>query len=225
MTQTTGAYTRESAKCMGPYTVSASEPALYMSAVEFSDLPEMVRILNINKDVYNGSAIFQYPYLESHAQERIQLAHDTTAKIGFNTHWAMRATPTGPLIGWAHLHFEHYDEKHPQPVHLLTGKPVVEADIGYWLSPEYTGKGLAARAGKFLVEEIALKEMGCDIVRAVSYVENWPSRKVAERSGMELEMASLTIFIPKLGVDREICTYAVHKDPSTKVFTKTNYEY
>lgn len=99
------------------------------------------------------------------------------------------------------------------------------ADIGYWLSPEHTGKGLAARVGRFLVEEIAIKDMGCDIVRAVSYVENWPSRKVAERSGMELELASKSILIPKLGVMRDICTYAVHKDPATKSIIKLDYDY
>ncbi|KAF9151278.1 hypothetical protein BG015_006868 [Linnemannia schmuckeri] len=221
---TTGGYTRESAKCMGPYTV-CQDPSLYLSAVEFSDIPEMVRILNINQDVYNGSALFQYPYLESHAQDRIQKAHNTVSAIGINTHWAMRTTPHGPLIGWAHLHFDHYDEKHPQPVHPVTGTPLTVADIGYWLSPEHTGKGFAARVGRFLVEEIAIKDMGCDIVRAVSYVENWPSRKVAERAGMELELASKSILIPKLGVMRDICTYAVHKDPATKSIVKIDYDY
>ncbi|KAG0297998.1 hypothetical protein BGZ96_003645 [Linnemannia gamsii] len=219
-----GSYTRESAKCMGPYTV-CTEPALYLSAVEFSDIPEMVRILNINQDVYNGSALFQYPYLEAHAQDRVQKAHETVSAIGINTHWAMRTTPHGPLIGWAHLHFDHYDEKHPQPVHPDTGIPLVVADIGYWLSPEHTGKGFAARVGRYLVEDIAMKDMGCDIVRAVSYVENWPSRKVAERSGMELELASKSILIPKLGVMRDICTYAVHKDPATKSIIKLDYDY
>ncbi|KAF9081123.1 hypothetical protein BGX29_009788 [Mortierella sp. GBA35] len=222
--QAQATYSRESAKCMGPYTVSA-DPALYMSAVEFSDIPEMVRILNINKDVYNGSALFQYPYLESHARDRIQAAHDTVSAIGINTHWAMRTTPQGPLIGWAHLHFDHYDEKYPQPLHPVTGRALKVSDIGYWLSPEQTGKGFAARVGRFLVERIALEEMGCDIVRAVSYVENTPSRKVAERSGMELELASKSILIPKLGVMRDICTYAVHKDPATKGIVKENYEY
>jgi RimJ/RimL family protein N-acetyltransferase len=218
-------YTRESTKCMGPYTVSAQDPSLYLSAVEFTDIPEMVRILNINKDVYNGSAIFQYPYLESHAQDRIQKAHDTAAAIGINTHWAMRATPEGPLIGWAHLHFDHYDENHPQPVHPVTGKPLTSADIGYWLSPEHTGKGLAARVGRFLVDQIALKEMECDIVRAVSYTGNWASRKVAERAGMELELEKLSILVPKLGDWKDICTYAVHKDPATKGIIKTEFNY
>ncbi|KAG0209508.1 hypothetical protein BGX28_010281 [Mortierella sp. GBA30] len=224
MTTSSTPFTHETAICLGPYTVS-QDPALYLSAVEFSDIPEMVRILNLNQDVYNGSALFQYPYLESHAQDRIQKAHEHILNEGINTHWAMRATPSGPLIGWAHLHFEHYDDKYPQPTHPITGKPLKIADIGYWLSPEHTGKGLAARVGKFLVHEIAHKEMDCDIVRAVSYVENTPSRKVAERAGMVLELDSKSILIPKLGVYRDVCCYASHRDEATKGIVKENYEY
>ncbi|KAG9319747.1 hypothetical protein KVV02_003197 [Mortierella alpina] len=221
---TTQTFTREEAICIGPYTVS-TDPALYLSAVEFSDVPEMVRLLNINKDVYNGSALFQYPYLESHAQERIQRAHEYITTLGINTHWAMRTTPTGPMIGWAHLHFDHYDEKYPQPVHPMTQKPLRIAEIGYWLSPEQTGKGFAARVGKFLVQEIAHKDMDCDIVRAVSYVANMPSRKVAERAGMIMELEQKSIMIPKLGIYRDVCCYASHRDEATKGIVKENYDY
>ncbi|KAF9896237.1 hypothetical protein BX616_007848 [Lobosporangium transversale] len=221
---TARSFPRESALCMGPYTI-AKDPPLYLSAVEFSDMPEMVRILNLNRDVYNGSALFQYPYLESHARERIQLAYDHIAATGINTHWAMRLSPSGPLIGWAHLHFEHYDDKHPQPVHPTTGKPLKVADIGYWLSPEHTGKGYAAKVGKFLVQEIAQKEMDCDIVRAVSYVENLPSRKVAEKAGMTIELEKKSILIPKLGVFRDVCCYASHRDEATRGIIKENYDY
>jgi len=38
-------FSRETAKCMGPYKVCA-DPELYLSAVEYSDLPEMVRLLS-----------------------------------------------------------------------------------------------------------------------------------------------------------------------------------
>lgn len=181
--------------------------------------------IDINKDVYNGSALFGYPFLESQGREKIQKAHEHIEETGINTHWAMRQSPTGPLIGWAHLHFDHFDSKHPQPVHPITQKPLIIADIGYWLSPEHTGKGLAARVGRFLVEEIAFKDMNCDIVRAVSYVENWPSRKVAERAGMKLELETISIMIPKLGVMRDVCCYASHKDEATRHLVKENYDY
>ncbi|KAF9350684.1 hypothetical protein BGX26_011195 [Mortierella sp. AD094] len=226
----TSSFTRENAQCMGPYKVSKEgSPDLYLSAVEFSDIPEMVRLLNINQDVYNGSALFQYPYLESHARDRIQKAHDTIISTGVNTHWALRleSQSTSPLIGWAHLHFEHYDESkgHLPPIHPETGRQLKVAEIGYWLSPEQTGKGYAARMATFLVKEIVLKELDCDIVRAVSYVENMGSRKVAERSGMILELDRKAILIPKLGVERDICTYALHRDDATRGIVKENYDY
>ncbi|KAI7822680.1 acyl-CoA N-acyltransferase [Gamsiella multidivaricata] len=230
---TTAPFTRETARCMGPYTLSEEPTGLYMTAVEFSDIPEMVRLLNINQDVYNGSALFQYPYLDTHARDRIQRAHDILTRTGINTHFALRLSPTtsSPLIGWAHLHFEHYNPpQHLPPVHPETGRPLRVAEIGYWLSPEHTGRGYAAKMARYLVHEIAFGEesnegMGCDIVRAVSYVENMASRKVAERAGMELELETRAIWIPKLQTMRNVCCYAVHKDPATKSIVKENYDY
>ncbi|KAI1287530.1 hypothetical protein EDD11_010336 [Mortierella claussenii] len=229
-------HARDTALCMGPYTLPTppsrtptSPPAtpLYLSAVEFSDIPEMVRLLNLNQDVYHGSALFQYPYLESHAQERIQKAHNHILQTGVNTHFALRLSndPDAQLIGWAHLHFEHYSEKHPQPVHPLTGKPLKVAEIGYWLSAEQTGHGYAARMAHCLVHQIAMQDMGCDIVRAVSYVENWGSRKVAERAGMTLETESRMIWIPKLKEERAVCCYAIHQDEATRDIKKEDYDY
>ncbi|KAF9174905.1 hypothetical protein BGX21_008825 [Mortierella sp. AD011] len=225
-------FTRENAQCMGPYKISKEgSPDLYLSAVEFSDIPEMVRLLNINQSVFNGSAIFQYPYFESHARERIQKAHDTIISTGVNTHWALRleSKSTSPLIGWAHLHFEHYDESKGQspPIHPKTGRQVKAAEIGYWLSPEHTGKGYAGRMATFLVSEVVLKEMDCDIVRAVSYVDNMASRKVAEKTGMKLELERISIFVPKLGpgVQKDVCIYALHRDDATKEIVKENYDY
>lgn len=227
------------ARCMGPYTVpssssSSSSETFYLTPVHFSDVPEMVRLLNINQDVYNGSALFQYPYLESHAQERIQRAHDTmSGPDNINTHFALRLgspSPTSPLIGWTHLHFEHYSDKHPQPKHPVTHKPLKVIEIGYWLSPEQTGKGYATRMANFVVQKIVFGSeaeggMGCDIVRAVSYVENMGSRKVAERTGMKLEMESKMIWIPKLQTEEEVCCYAAHLDPATEGIKKEDYDY
>ncbi|KAF9967923.1 hypothetical protein BGZ70_007682 [Mortierella alpina] len=89
-----------------------------------------------------------------------------------------------------------------------------------------TGQGHAARMGKFLVQEIAHKDMDCDIVRAVSYKANMASRKVAERSGMYLELEK-SIMIPKLGIYKDVCCYASHRDEATKEIknTKVDYDY
>ncbi|KAF9577603.1 hypothetical protein BGW38_007087 [Lunasporangiospora selenospora] len=70
-------------RCTSDYTVSL-DPPQYLTPVYYSDIPEMLRILNINKDVYNGTSSFQYPYLESHARARIDRARERLKANGYN---------------------------------------------------------------------------------------------------------------------------------------------
>ncbi|KAG0044641.1 hypothetical protein BGZ83_010145 [Gryganskiella cystojenkinii] len=195
---------------MGPYCVS-THPPHFLSAVTLADIPEMIRVLNINKDVYNGTASFQFPYLQSHAEARVNRALGYHAK-GINTHWAVRTSPDGPLIGWIHT----YLEPDVKDIHPKTGQPVKIADIGYWMSPEYTSKGYAGRSARFLVHEVLFKEFDVDIVRAGAYIENKASRRILESAGMHCEVEERTDFIPKLQCNRQVCSYAVHRDDSTK---------
>ncbi|KAG0232485.1 hypothetical protein BGX31_005137 [Mortierella sp. GBA43] len=201
---------------MGPYLVCENPPH-YLSAVDFGDVPEMVRVLNINKDICEGTASFQYPYLESHAQDRIARTRDDAAKRGFNTRWAMRTSPDGPLMGWIHIHFDPDVKK----VHPTTDKPLLIAHLGYWVSPEYMHKGYASRSARFMTHEICFKELDCDIVCAEAYIANQPSRRIMEYCGMECEVEQESSFIPKLQEYRIICRYAVHRDDSTKGITST----
>ncbi|KAF9180537.1 hypothetical protein BGZ51_006106 [Haplosporangium sp. Z 767] len=204
-------FTRENARATGPYLLCENPPH-YLTTVDFADIPELVRILNINMDVYNGSAHFQFPYLESHAQDRIGKALEHITNHGYNTTWAMRTHPNGPLIGWAHAHFKSdFSGVHPE-----TGKKLKLGDIGYWVSPEYIGKGYASRAARYIVNEIMFKEYDCDIVQAEAYTHNIPSRKVLEAIGMRCEIEAKTIFVPKLQEQRLICCYSIHRDDSTK---------
>ncbi|GJJ68491.1 hypothetical protein EMPS_00837 [Entomortierella parvispora] len=195
---------------MGPYMVS-SDPPHYLSTVKMSDIPEMVRVLNLSKDIYDGTASFQYPYLESHAEVRVRRALGYHEK-GFNTHWAMRTSPDGPLIGWIHAYFEpDVKDLHPE-----TGKPVKLADIGYWVSPEYTRQGYSSRSAWFVVHEILFKEFKVDVVRGSAYIENMASRKILESSGMSCEVEQRADFIPKLQQHRQVCEYSIHRAQCTK---------
>ncbi|KAF8931101.1 hypothetical protein EDD21DRAFT_165320 [Dissophora ornata] len=207
---------RENAMAMGPYMI-CEDPPHYLSAVGFKDIPEMVRVLNINKDVYNGTSSFEYPYLESHAQARVARAVANTAEKGYNTRWAMRTSPEGPLIGWIHTHSEPtINEVHPE-----TSRPLKVTSIGYWVSPEYTRKGYAGRSARFVTQEILFKELDYDIVRGESYLYNTGSRKAMEGAGMVLEMEAKSVFIQKLQEERNVCCYAAHRDNSTRsVITK-----
>ncbi|KAF9970596.1 hypothetical protein BGZ73_006662 [Actinomortierella ambigua] len=206
-------------KYIGPYTVS-QDPPLYLTSLSMDDIPEMVRVLNLNKDIYNGTASFQFPYNEEHAAARIQRALAHYANHGRNTHWAMRTSLDGPLMGWLHMFFEEPEE---HEVHPETGRPLVVAEYGYWVSPEHTGRGHAVRAAKYFIEQIVVKESDVDILRAESYIENMASRKVLERTGMTLEKECTDVYIPKLNQMRQIVTYVWHRDPCTRHIRKQNY--
>ncbi|MEZ8099161.1 GNAT family N-acetyltransferase [Vibrio bivalvicida] len=59
-------------------------------------------------------------------------------------------------------------------------------EIGYWLSQHCQGKGIVTRVVRYLIE-LAFNELKMEKVQLSAAVENMPSRKVAERTGMVLE--------------------------------------
>lgn len=60
------------------------------------------------------------------------------------------------------------------------------AEVGYWLSKHYQGKGIITRVVNHLIS-IAFNELDLEKVQLSAAVENLPSRRVAERVGMTLE--------------------------------------
>ncbi|KAI8602874.1 hypothetical protein EDD21DRAFT_413553 [Dissophora ornata] len=153
-------HAREEASCMGPYCIpSPPSSPHYLSAVDRSDIPEMLRILNIDDSVFLGTAGF----LPSEDPTV------TTTTAGANT---------------------------PQKLQTIAGK---EGRTGYWVSPEFRNQAYALRSLRFLLSEIADKEMGYDLVKAEAYVDNSASRKVMENAGMVLESDGKIVRIPNFG--------------------------
>ncbi|KAG0078982.1 hypothetical protein BGZ92_001247 [Podila epicladia] len=187
----------EDIKGMRTYLVSEN-PRHYLTPVNDSDVPEIVRVLNINKDVYYGTATFQFPFLESHALKRLEMVNRYRESLKFNSHFAVRTSPTGPLIGWSSFNFP----KDSTEVHPDTGRPLKIAELGYWISPEYTGKGFASRSVHFILNELVFKEFGCDICRAEIFSENEASRKTLLKAGLECELEGKVLFIPKFNQDK-----------------------
>lgn len=85
--------------------------------------------------------------------------------------WGVRE-PDGTLLGMVGLH----------RIELGT------AEIGYWLAPWARHRGVMSRAVT-LVLDAALDPEGLDLVRVTwrAYVGNWPSRRVAWRTGFRVE--------------------------------------
>ncbi|MBU2713845.1 GNAT family N-acetyltransferase [Zooshikella harenae] len=61
-----------------------------------------------------------------------------------------------------------------------------KVEIGYWLSAEHQGKGIVTRAVKALITN-AFDELGMEKVQISVAAENYPSRKVCEKLGMNQE--------------------------------------
>ncbi|MDD1793721.1 GNAT family N-acetyltransferase [Enterovibrio makurazakiensis] len=61
-----------------------------------------------------------------------------------------------------------------------------KVEIGYWLSNEYQGKGIASRCVLALVQ-LAFDEMGIEKVQIAAATGNQPSRRLCERLGFRLE--------------------------------------
>ncbi|KAF9917955.1 hypothetical protein FBU30_000427 [Linnemannia zychae] len=197
-------------KCSGPYLLS-TDPPHYITPVELDDVPEVVRVININTDIYYGTGSFEYPHLDSHARNRIEARIKGNNETGYTTCWAMRTSPDGLLIGWIHAHFlPPGTETHPD-----TGKDLKVGVIGYWVSPEYVRRGYGSRSARFITHEILFKERDCDIVRAVAHKDNIASRRVLEAAGMRCEVEDKVVFVPKLGKEMLDYCYAAHRDSST----------
>ncbi|KAG0055471.1 hypothetical protein BGZ83_008476 [Gryganskiella cystojenkinii] len=199
---------------MGPFEIPGRgdhTSPLYLSAVTPDDIPEMIRVLNLDTAVYLNTGSFQYPYLESHAIQRMDNVYKWRAEFGFNNRWAMRTSPEGPLVGWIHC----FPVPNVPYVHPTESRPVKIVELGYWVSLEYRNKGFGSRSTKFVVDEIIFKRLNGDIARAIAYTDNVGSQKVLMAAGMRVELASKKMFVEKLQMERESVHYAVHRDHTT----------
>lgn len=61
-----------------------------------------------------------------------------------------------------------------------------KAEIGYWLSEKYQGKGIVTKCSKKLIN-IAFNELNLDKIEIPVAEKNLPSRAVCERLGMSIE--------------------------------------
>lgn len=89
------------------------------------------------------------------------------------------------------------------------------AEIGYWLSEKYWGKGIMSQAIKQMCKFVFDYENDFDIYRifAEPFADNHPSRKVLENSGFKLEgIMKSSIF--KNGELKDSCMYALLKNCS-----------
>ncbi|KAG0078253.1 hypothetical protein BGZ92_001531, partial [Podila epicladia] len=187
---------------MGPYKVAED---IYLSPFSISDTSELHRVLNITNAVslglYTASVTFPFP-LEAAESFTRRHEHKRT-ECGFVDSWAIRPAPEGPVMGLLSVRaFDHEEEGVPVCYHEQGGSgnkvPMRCGGVGYWLSPEATGKGIMTRVLDYGLRQLARQEMGFERVHGEAWEENMASRRVMERAGMQLA-SPVDCFVPKFG--------------------------
>ncbi len=111
---------------------------------------------------------------EQLCRDQLSMAIDHWTEFGFGM-WILREKPSDlsidPVMG--HVSLRHW---------LLDGMP--EIDLGYSLSPEYWGKGLATEAARAVLE-LGFARLGCEHITAIALPDNLASRRVLEKLGFE----------------------------------------
>ncbi|KAG0217750.1 acyl-CoA N-acyltransferase [Mortierella sp. GBAus27b] len=128
----------------------------------------------------NDSRVYQWllgppnPYKSEHADHRISSRVDRMTKRGTPLSLVFRDMTTGKAIGAVGVSDSSDDD--------LEGD-----DIGYWLAPEYHGKGLMAKALKIVLKRIPIDEIGKRKFNAHAFVGNMASRRTMEKVGFVIQ--------------------------------------
>jgi len=134
---------------------------------EADDEDALVKHADNPKVASNLRDIFPSPYTNNDAKEFLSIV--TTSKP--STIFAIATT--SEAIGGIGLTIG-------KDVHQLT------AELGYWLSETYWGKGIMTSAVA-AVSDIAFKQFGLNRVHAEPYISNTASVRVLEKAGFQLE--------------------------------------
>ncbi|KAG0003895.1 hypothetical protein BGZ79_010891 [Entomortierella chlamydospora] len=214
-----------SVRCMGPYQVSES---IWLTSVWLSDAPELFRVLNINKDISEGlhSSNMTFPFPEANAVRFTERHLQRRNEAGVVTSWAIRTSIAGPIIGlFAMDSFDHGDVGHcyrdniqqthnhvedqsPRCADTIQAGTLNCGGLGYWISPEYAGKGIMSQVVSYGVNHLARKEFGYDRIHGEAWMENKGSQRVMENTGMR-RTVGVPCFVPKFSAVRDIAHYII----------------
>lgn len=202
---------------MGPYKVAED---IYLSAFVPSDAPEMHRVHNINDSIalgmYSETVTFPHPLEETQAFIQRLLAQRT--ECGFVDTWAIRPSASGPVIGLLYLgKLDHEEDGLPICYHppRSDGSNTGDGDsddqvmqcgvLGYWLSPDVSGKGVMTRVVAYALRQLAGPIFGYERVHGIAWEENTSSNRVMERVGM-VRASSYHLYVPKFK-ETKMCSH------------------
>lgn len=111
---------------------------------------------------------------------------------------------TGRFVGW----FAFFDDGVQQGVRC--------AEIGYRLTRESWGQGLATEGVKALIAQ-AFNHWGFDCIRAQTMTVNQGSRRVMEKAGMRLVARTFPVFADLVtGSEEGEVVYAIRREPALR---------
>lgn len=144
--------------------------SIYISPLTESDGPMMAERIN-DKRIADNTLTIPYPYQLSDAELFIATAIAQKESTG-TRNFAIRHYEEG-LIGGIGQHFKYRMDSHKE-------------EIGYWLTPEFWGKGIMTEVVSKFVEAIVLNR-GLKRIEAPVFQHNLASARVLEKNGFERE--------------------------------------
>ncbi|KAF9546614.1 hypothetical protein EC957_009537 [Mortierella hygrophila] len=164
------------ATSMSPFQISST---IHLTPIYISDAPEQHRILNLNDNFFKGlySDSMTFPFPNENALRFSMYQDQERVQQGVCQTWVIRSTIDGPMIGLFSL--DPQDHREMGPCYqgknaVIATTPTMEGNddeaplncggVGYWLSPEHTGKGIVADVLKFALSRLARQEFGYDRV-------------------------------------------------------------
>jgi len=166
----------------------------YLSPVQDGDQSAYLKHF-ADKDTADRLLKIPYPYTKEDAEKWVRYCVDSAQTAPHVTTFALRRAD-GFLIGGAGLV-------------LNTGTSAHRGEIGYWVSKNYRGRGLATAAVKAL-SHYGFEDLGLRRLEATAFPHNAASHRVLERAGFTRE-GELKGYHCKNGVLIDACMYALVK--------------
>ncbi|KAI9189179.1 ERAD-associated protein [Blastocladiella emersonii ATCC 22665] len=192
----------------GPARAQPNRPAVYVTEWTDADAAALPAIFNSNPSIHANTMRVPDPYTEGNAVSFIDFVKRSYASG--NHELALRVdSPTGRVIGGFMIEEQTLRQGIPESPHAASGLAQDQLRswlLGYWLDGSMRGRSIAPR-----VVEATLREAEAqgNVVRVAldCFVENVPSRRVAEKAGFELEGRTRACFV-KDGKLRDIYTFS-----------------